>query len=123
MITGVVNSSLDATIRLLVSGPEALEQEIEATIDTGFSGSLSLPSSLIAALGLPFRRRGRAILADGSDSLFNIYEATVLWDQAPRRIGVHAADTDPLVGMNLLHHYELCVQIVNEGKVRISMLT
>jgi clan AA aspartic protease len=88
---------------LVVRGPEGFEHEIEAIIDTGFSGSLSLPASTIAALGLPFRRIGRAILADGKESLFNIFEATVEWNGKPCRIGVHAADTDPLIGMNLLY--------------------
>ena len=112
MIVGTVNNSNEAIIRLLVRGPEGFEREIEAIIDTGFSGSLSLPSSIIAALGLSFRRIGRAILADGKERLFNIYEAIVEWDGKPRRIGVHAADTDPLVGMNLFYGFELTMQVI-----------
>jgi predicted aspartyl protease len=56
------------------------------------------------------------LLADGSESVFDIYEATLMWGGALRRIAVDAADTDPLLGMALLYHYELTVQVV-EGVV------
>jgi clan AA aspartic protease len=122
MMTGVVNAHLEALVRLTVRGPGGQEQEIEAVIDTGFDGSLSLPPPRIAALGLPWRRRGRALLADGSESVFDIYEATLMWDGALRRIAVDAADTDPLLGMALLYNYELTVQVVEGGCVRIQAL-
>lgn len=57
---------------------------------------------MIAELGLPWRRRGRAVLADGSQSIFDVHEATVLWDGAPRRIAVDAIDGDALVGMAMI---------------------
>jgi clan AA aspartic protease len=123
MIVGTVNTSNEALIQLIVRGPDGFEREIEAIIDTGFSGSLSLPSTTIAALGLSFRRIGRAILADGKESLFKIFEATVEWNGIPRRIGVHAADTDPLIGMNLLYGYELTIQVVENGSVTIKKLS
>lgn len=122
MIAGTVNAYLEAIIRLVVSGPRGQEQEIEAVVDTGFTGFLTLPPSLITTLGLPFRRRGRAVLADGSESLFDIYEATVLWDGQPRRVAIDAVDTDSLVGMTLLYGYELTVQAVAGGRVSIKAI-
>ena len=122
MITGVVTSFYQATIRLIVRGPMGQAQEIEAVIDTGFDGALSLPLADITALGLPWRHRGRALLADCSESLFDVYEATVLWDGAPRRVAVDAADIDPLVGMRLLDGYELTVQAIVGGQVLIKAL-
>jgi len=86
MITGVVRDDRQAIVHLMVRGPAGQEQEIEAIIDTGFDGWLSLPSSLVVRLGLVWRRRGRALLADGSESVFDIYEATVDWDGEMRRI-------------------------------------
>ena len=65
MISGVVTHDRQAVIHLTVRGPAGQEQEIEAIIDTGFDGSLSLPSSIVVQLGLPWRQRGRALLADG----------------------------------------------------------
>jgi clan AA aspartic protease len=122
MITGMVTSFHQATIRLIVRGPTGQTQEIEAVIDTGFDGALSLSPADIAALGLPWRHRGRVLLADGTTSLFDIYEATVLWDGAPRRVAVDTADIDPLVGMRLLDGYELTVQAIVGGQVLIKVL-
>jgi clan AA aspartic protease len=122
MITGVVTSFHQAIVHLIVRGPTGHAQEIEAVIDTGFDGALSLPPTDIMALSLPWCRRGRALLADGTTSLFDIYEATVLWDGTPRRVAVDAADIDPLVGMRLLDGYELTVQAVVGGQVLIKAI-
>ena len=99
------------------------EQEIEAIVDTGFNGSLSLPSALITALELPFRSRGRAILADGSESLFDIHQAKVVWEGRAGPIAVHAAETDPLVGMALFYGYELSIQVAEGGSVIVTRLS
>jgi clan AA aspartic protease len=122
MIMGVATPFDQARIPLTVGGPTGSAQELEAVIDTGFDGALSLPAAQIAALRLPWRRRGRALLADGHESVFDVYEATVLWDGAPRRVPVDAADIDPLVGMRLLRGYELTVQAVVGGQVIIKAL-
>jgi hypothetical protein len=62
-------------------------------------------------------------LADGSESIFDIYEGTVLWDGQALRIPVHQADTTPLVGMSLFRGYELIIQNQPDGKVSIRSLT
>jgi predicted aspartyl protease len=53
MIPGAVNGNLEATIRLQVRGPGGQEQEVEAVIDTGFNGFLTLSPGLVRRLGLP----------------------------------------------------------------------
>jgi clan AA aspartic protease len=70
----------------MVRGPAEQKLRIEAVIDTGFGGWLTLPPSRIAQLRLPWRRRGEAVLADGRETFFDIYEATVVWDRRGRRI-------------------------------------
>ena len=122
MITGWVSSNLEATIRLSLQGPRGEEQAIEAVIDTGFSGFLTLPPDLVEALGLRFLKRGQAVLGDGSTVIFNTYEATVLWDGQPRRISVDAAETDPLLGMGLLFGCELTMVVVEGGDTIIRSL-
>lgn len=54
MITGIVNANLEATIRLTIMGPAGQPHEIEAIIDTGFTGFLTLPPTLVSILGLPY---------------------------------------------------------------------
>jgi clan AA aspartic protease len=122
MITGIVTAYYQATIRVMVRAPTGQEQEIEAIVDTGFDGSLILPPSLMQSLGFPWRRRGRAMLADGSETLFDIHDAIIVWDGEPRRIAVDAANIDPLVGMRLLQGYELTIHAVEGGRVLIKAL-
>ncbi len=122
MIAGVVSDTLQALIRLTIRGTGGGTQEIEALIDTGYNGELTLPPTVIAVLGLVWRRRGRALLADGSTSIFDTYEGIVAWDGTSRPIDVDAADTEPLVGMALLSGYELTIQAVPGGIVTITAL-
>ena len=91
-------------------------------MDTGFSGSLTLPPAIISTLGLPFRSRGSAILADGNQAQFDIYAATVIWDGTPRVILVEAAETDPLIGMGLLYGFNINIQAIDGGAVKIERL-
>lgn len=122
MIAGIVTAYREAVIPVTVRGFEEQEQDVEAVIDTGFDGWLTLPALQIATLRLPWRRRGRAMLADGNEALFDVYEATVIWDGRLRRIAVDCVDSDPLVGMSLLDGHELTVQVIDGGRVGIKAL-
>lgn len=106
MIYGVVRT-LEATVELSVRGSAGQERRVEAVIDSGFTGSLTLPGALLASLQLPIQGVLRGILADGSERLFDVYEATVMWDGKPCQVPVAEADGAPLVGMSLLNGYEL----------------
>ena len=77
MIIGMVNANREATIRLEVIGPPGHPQDIEAVIDTGFTGFLTLPPALVTALGLSWLCRQPGILADGRVEYFDVYIATV----------------------------------------------
>lgn len=122
MILGSVSATYEAVVRLTVRGSQGQECEVETVIDTGFDGSLSLPPHLVETLGLPWRRRGRAILADGTESIFDIYEATVLWDGDFRRVTVDAAECAPLIGMTLLRGYKLTISVERGGNVLLEPL-
>jgi clan AA aspartic protease len=123
VITGVVNAHHEATIVLSVRDAGGQQsREILAILDTGVSGSLTLPSSLIAALALPFRTRGSALLADGSQTYSDIHAASILWDGNPRNVLVEAAETEPLVGMGLLYGHEIRIQAIDGGRVTIEPL-
>lgn len=123
MIIGAVNAYREAVVRLVIGNVQGQSQEMDVVVDTGFNGALTLPTGIIGMLGLPFRRTGRALLADGSEVLFDVYEAIVDWDGQARRISVDAAETDPLLGMALLEGYELRVQGRYGGGVSIAPLS
>lgn len=57
MIAGVVNAAYEAVVTLAVQGPDGQTRDIDAVIDTGFGGFLTLPPALVAELGLPYKGR------------------------------------------------------------------
>ena len=122
MIAGMVNANREATRRCMVSGSQGHQQEIEAIIDTGFTGFLTLPPLLVTTLGLSWLCRQPGMLADGRVEYFDVYVATVIWDGQPRTVEVEAADTEPLVGMSLLEHHALRIDVLTGGMVTITAL-
>ena len=122
MITGMVNANREAIIQLMTLGPQGHQQEIEAVIDTGFTGFLTMPSALVAALRLAWLCRQPGILADGRTEFFDVYSATVIWDGQPRTVEIEAADTEPLVGMSLLDGHTLRIDVMSGGVVTITAL-
>ncbi len=120
MITGIVNTEFEAIIPLSVCGSDGKIYTQDAIIDTGFNGWLSLPPDLINQLNLKWKRRGRAILGDGSECVFNVYEAAVVWDGVLITIPIDEADSEPLVGMSLMEGYQLTVQVFENGRVELS---
>lgn len=119
MIEGVVNAAYEPVVNLAVQGPSGQSRDIEAVVDTGFNGFLTLPAELVAELGLPFASIGRATLADGSEIAYSVHEAAVLWDGQPTYVEVDVADATPLVGMALLDAHILYVEVEGGGRVLI----
>ena len=69
MIHGMVNVSLEATLRLHVVGPNGPGQEVTAIIDTGYNGPLSLPLSMVTVLALQPSASRMVTLGDASQRL------------------------------------------------------
>lgn len=122
MIEGTVNENLEVTIRLNLHSISGEIQDIEAIVDTGFTGHLTLPIELIEHLALSWLSRGHALLADGSLHVFDVYIGTLTWDGQARTVEVDEAETDPLVGMRLLRDHNLSVDVAERGKVTIETL-
>lgn len=120
MITGAVNAEFEPIVPLPIRHPDGKVYTQDAIVDTGFNGWLSLPPALIAQLNLRWKRRGRAILGDGSECVFNVYEAVVIWDGNLLTIPIDEADSEPLVGMSLMEDYQLTIQVFEGGRVELS---
>jgi len=120
VIEGVVNAAYEPIVTLDVQGPTGQASEIEAVIDTGFTGFLTVTPALVSELGLRYLTRGWASLADGSEVPFDVYDVTVLWDGRPVRVEADAADTTPLVGMRLLDSHNLNIDVEDGGRVIIQ---
>jgi clan AA aspartic protease len=119
MMQGYVNATYEAVISVVVRNDGKLKS-VNALIDTGFTGFLSLPSTIIAELSLSWSYRDRGTLGDGSETLFDVYDASVIWDGKFREIEINSADTEPLLGMMMLRGYRLQVDTVEGGLVTIQ---
>ena len=123
MIEGVVNAAHEAVVSLSLRGAEGRTQEIEAVVDTGYTGFLTLPPSLVDRLALPFAYVSRAFLANDDEVEFNVHDATVLWDGLPRQVRAAATGRIPLLGMAMLDAHSLYVAVTDGGSVVIQRLT
>ena len=117
-----MNSAYEAVVTLTLRGPAGQTTEINAVIDTGYNGFLTVTRALVAELGLPFISISSGTLADGSEVDFDVWGITVLWDGAARFIEADEADTTPLVGMLLLDGHNLNIAVESGGPVVIEAL-
>jgi clan AA aspartic protease len=121
MMQGYVNTGYEAVISLVIKHNNKLKS-INAVIDTGFTGFLSLPQSIIDELALPWSYSDFATLGDGSETLFDVHNATIIWDGKFQEIEINSADTDPLLGMKMLRGFRLQVDTVQGSLVTIEAL-
>jgi predicted aspartyl protease len=138
MIHGMVNQSCEAILPIVVKN-DPKTQLVDAVIDTGFSGFLTLPSSTIRhrrryaneSLDLIWKGRDIATLGDGTSCIFEVYIAVVIWDGQYRTItsrrgsanDINESETMPLIGMQLLRGYDLRIQAIESGSVTIEALS
>lgn len=123
MMHGIVNQNCEATIRIVVGDTGAQRQTIDAVIDTGFTGFLTLPMTVLTRLNLQPYRREAGTLGDGSVCVFDVYRGLVIWDGEFRRIDINASETVPLVGMSLLYGYRVQFDTIEGGTVVIQSLS
>ena len=122
MIEGFVNANREALVSFPLLGPDGEAREIDAVIDTGYSGSLTLPPELVAELGLSYAFDSSATLADDTEVAFQVHRVTALWDNRPRHIEVDAVGSTPLVGMSMLDRHSLYVEVAPGGRVLIQTI-
>ena len=122
MITGKITVHQEAVIELEVISLNRPEK-IEAVIDTGFTGYLTLPSTLIAHLKLQQAGEQSAILGDENRVVLKRHVAKVLWHGEERDVYVLQAEGGPLIGMSLLHGSRLILDVVTDGDVTIDTLS
>ena len=98
----------------------AARHDIEAWIDTGFTGDLVLPQQMIDDLELPASGTVKAALADGSVVTLERYHCLVDWFGSERELEVVAnAGERPLLGVGLLIGLDLNVSY-RTGKITIE---
>lgn len=119
MITGRVNRNYEPIVSVELRHAGSTVQQIDALVDTGFNGWLTLPPRLVASLGLNGLRAGRVTLADGSEVTLDIYEAAINWNGSDVTIPIDESDSFPLIGMRLMDGLDLRIRVQPDGAVEI----
>lgn len=121
MITGTVDGS-EAVVELTISGAGEQSARLPFVIDTGFNGFVTLPQETVDELGLLINGSSHGYLGDGSITHFPICDAFVDWNGRSIPVRVEVAETEPLLGMRLLHGHRLQIDVLPGGTVRIVEL-
>ena len=120
MIRGEVSGSQQALVTVEIMDGEGRLQSLEAILDTGFTGYLTLPTETIQRLGLPSVGRRTFELANGELFEFEAYLARVSWHGRLSDALALKSDSAPLLGMTLLWGSRVTVDALTGGEVTIA---
>jgi predicted aspartyl protease len=98
--TSQAPANSEEMVPLIIRSPAGLSQGFKARVDANFAGWLCLPHSDIQALKLPWRCRAKSTL--DTESILDIHEAFVIWNQRLRRVCVECRGEMPVIGTGLL---------------------
>lgn len=101
--------------------PDGDEKEFEATLDTGFVGSLLLPIDWVQRMELPRISQDLVLLADGTLTRLPTYQATLLWGEKETLVEILAAPREfALVGIELLRGSTATFEFFAGGEIIIE---
>jgi clan AA aspartic protease len=102
MIQGQVTDLLEPVVKLTLKGAKRLK-EIEAIVDTGFSGYLCLSLRYVSDIAVEYAFTDEFELADGSTVSEDVFLGKVIFGGEEREIFViFTASEDSLIGAALL---------------------
>jgi clan AA aspartic protease len=122
MLTGHVTSDNEAILPIALLGAEGQIVRVEAVIDTGYNGFLTLPKTAIEELDLSFVGPTRAALGDGNEVNMDLFLGVVQWEGGPRDVLVLETEGGTLVGMALLGGYRVIMDVEEGGMISIESL-
>ena len=122
-MTGRVNGDLQAWLTVEIVTPSGQPHPIEVALDTGFNGQIALPAITIQRLELSEESSRLAITATGDRVRLTTYYSTMMWHGEPRIIEVVEADSEPLLGMELLLGNRVTLDVLEGGPVTIYPLS
>ena len=116
-LVGSVGQSpvLKPRVTVPVGNVTGLRRGINFTVDTGFTGWLTLPLSVIRELDLGYRATSQYLLANDEVSQSDLYLAFV----AHVPVIVHQLDAEPLLGAAMMNECRLTVDFWEGGTVAI----
>jgi len=122
MLTGHVSSDNEAILPIALFGADDRTIWIEAAIDTGYNGFLTLPKTLIEELDCSFVGPTRATLGDGNEVSMDLFLGVVQWEGGPRDVLILETNGGNLVGMALLNGHRITMDVVKGGVISVESL-
>ena len=122
MIHGHISPNLELIVPVYILDQNGFAYRLEAAIDTGFTGELSLPSYWIKRLGLVPWESLEFTLANAVTESFDSYYGYMLWHDTKVEVQVIEAEGTPLIGIGLLWDNLLTAAITDNGAVTIGPL-
>ena len=122
MLTGYVTSDNEAILPIALLGSEGRIVRVEAMIDTGYNGFLTLPKTAIQELDLSFVGPTRAALGDGNEVNMDLFLGVIQWEGSPRDVLVLETEGGTLVGMALLGGCRVIMDVEEDGVVSVESL-
>ncbi len=119
MMKGFVTATLEAILPLEVQDASGRKITVDAVIDTGFSGQLALPATVVDMLSFPLQGVRSALMGDGRSVMVEIYKAQVVWEGKLREVQLLAMQGS-LIGMSLLYGSDVHFRVVEGGPVAVS---
>ena len=118
-MTGLVNEYLRILVTLDIRESVEPYSEQNFVLDTGYTGSLTLPDDLIRRLGLTRFDEVEMIQANGDKLIAGVYLLRIVWNEQEK---VVAAEGDPLLGMELLNENRITIEARYGGSVLIESI-
>ena len=111
---------LKGTCIVHLFGDNGVPARVQAIVDTGFDGYLTLRSSLVNVLGLKETSSVRMVLADGSSLLCPAFRVEIDWQGQPQTIEIVQLEGPQLLGMEMLRGSQLRMMVENDGVIEIT---
>jgi len=110
-MTGIVDDLGRALVTIRLKQPDAEDFiEVDTWVDTGFTGELVLPKSIVESLGLTDANVIKAELGDGTEAVFDTYICALEWFGEQIEIEALQSSGDyPLLGATLLMGHQLAI--------------
>ena len=114
------NRELVMPLRLLDANQHV--HRVEANIDTGFNGHLTLPPDLLRLLDLVAAEPLDLRMANNATETFPTFRGSVSWRNQWRTVRIIESEGTPLIGTALLWGSLLTAEMIDNGAVTIGPL-
>ena len=122
MTSGWIGNNRELVMPLRLLDVNEHVHRIEANIDTGFNGHLTLPPGLPHLLGFISDKPLDLTMANDQTERFPTYRGIVLWHGHRRSVRIIESEGVPLIGTELLWGSLLTAEMTDNGAVTVGPL-